>query len=175
MRPPNAGILRREPLASIDARVTRWMARHGLGLLRVSLGLVFLWFGLLKFFAGVSPAEDLARRTLESLLPGLLAPGDWLTVLAAWETLIGLGLVTGLYLRVTLLLLWLQMIGAVLPLVLLTDVTFAHAPWVPTLAGQYVIKNIVLVSAGIVLGATVRGGRLEADGGPAGGAEHDSR
>jgi hypothetical protein len=51
----------------VDARITNWMARHGVPLLRVSLGIVFLWFGALKFFPGLSPASDLAARTIATL------------------------------------------------------------------------------------------------------------
>jgi len=151
----------------VDIRLTRWMARHGIGLLRVSLGLVFLWFGALKFFPGLSPAEGLAARTIVQLSLGLIPAPTAVLLLAALETAIGLGLVTGLALRFTLLFLAFQMLGTVTPLFLFPAETFAAFPYAPTLEGQYIIKNLVLVSAGIVLGATVRGGRLVADPAPA--------
>lgn len=150
-----------------DVRLTRWMARHGIGLLRVSLGIVFLWFGILKFFPGLSPAQELAGRTITRLTFGLLSPETALLLLAGLETAIGLGLVTGWALRLTLLLLGFQMLGTVTPLFLFPAEAFAAFPFAPTLEGQYIIKNLVLVSAGIVLGATVRGGRLVADPVPA--------
>jgi hypothetical protein len=65
--------------------------------------------------------------------------------------------------RATLFLLWLQMLGTITPIFFFPHEVFAHIPYAPTLEGQYIIKNIVLVSAGIVIGATVRGGRLEAN------------
>jgi uncharacterized membrane protein YphA (DoxX/SURF4 family) len=136
------------------------MARRGVTLLRVSLGLVFLWFGVLKFFPGLSPSQDLAARTMQRLSFGLLSPEGAVMLLAIWESLIGLGLLTGVLLRGTLLLLWLQMLGTITPLVLFPGETFTRLPFVPSLEGQYIIKNIVLISAGIVIGATVRGGRL---------------
>lgn len=145
---------------AIDARITRWMAAQGIRLLRISLGVVFLWFGALKFFAGLSPAQDLATRTISTLTFGRIAPGTALLLLATWECLIGLGLILGVFMRATLLLLWVQMLGTVTPLILFPRETFAQIPYAPTLEGQYIIKNIVLVSAGIVIGATVRGGRL---------------
>src|SRR5579859_2086171 len=89
----------------VDVRITEWMARHGITLLRISLGIVFLWFGVLKFFPGLSPAEDLAARTITVLTFGLIPPAISIPVLAAWECLIGLGLLSGRYMRVTLLLL----------------------------------------------------------------------
>jgi uncharacterized membrane protein YkgB len=147
----------------VDTTLTRWMADHGITLLRVSLGIVFFWFGFLKFFPGLSPAEELATRTIETLTFGLVKPEVSLLILATWESLIGLGLITGKYMRATLLLLFLQMPGTMTPLLLFPGETFTVFPIAPTLEGQYIIKNIALVSAGIVIGATVRGGRLEAE------------
>ncbi len=144
----------------VDARITAWMARHGIRLLRISLGLVFLWFGALKFFPGLSPAQALAARTMDILTFGLVPSGVALGVLAAWECLIGLGLMSGIFMRATLLLLYLQMLGAMAPLLLFPGETFTRFPYAPTLEGQYIIKNLVLISAGLVLGATVRGGAL---------------
>ena len=145
---------------ALDATLTGWMAEHGVWLLRVSLGIVFFWFGVLKFFPGVSEAEGLATETISVLTFGLLTPAVSIYVLAVWECLIGLGLIFGLFMRATLLLLWLQMVGTITPLFLFPYEAFTHIPYAPTLEGQYIIKNIVLVSAGIVIGATVRGGRI---------------
>jgi uncharacterized membrane protein YphA (DoxX/SURF4 family) len=147
----------------LDRVLTRWMADHGILLLRVSVGLVFLWFGALKLFPDLSPAESLAQRTIERLTFGLVAPRAGLTILAVWECLIGLGLILGVFLRVTLALLWLQMAGAVMPLFLFPDEVFLRVPYAPTLEGQYIIKNVVLISAGVVIGATVRGGHVVSD------------
>src|SRR5215471_1422487 len=149
--------------AKIDVRITEWMARHGVTLLRVSLGIVFFWFGVLKFFPGLSPAEDLAARTISVLTFNVVPPSVSIPVLATWECLIGLGLLSGRYMRITLLLLFAQMIGTVLPIFFFTAEVFHVFPIAPTLEGQYIIKNIVLVSAGIVIGATVRGGKVIAD------------
>ena len=150
-------------LAALDVRITRWMARHGPTLLRLSLGVIFLWFGALKFLPGSSPAEGLATRTISELTGGRVPPSVSLPGLAAWECLIGLGLLTGKLLRATLALLFLQMLGTLTPLVLFPHEVFVRIPLLPTLEGQYIIKNLVLISAGVVLGATVRGGHLEAD------------
>jgi uncharacterized membrane protein YkgB len=147
-------------LERVDVRLTRWMARHGLTLLRISLGIVFLWFGVLKFFPGLSPAHDLAARTIQQLSGGLVGAGVSVPVLAAWEVLIGLGLLLGVFLRAVLLLLVVQMIGTLTPLILFPEEVFTRVPYAPTLEGQYIIKNAVLISAAIVLGATVRGGGL---------------
>ena len=151
------------PLESIDVRLTRWMAHNGLTLLRISLGVVFFWFGVLKFFPGMSPADDLAARTIQTLSGGTIGPAVSLPVLATWESLIGLGLLFGKAMRAVLLLLAVQMLGTLTPLVLFPDEVFNRIPFAPTLEGQYIIKNAVLISAAIVLGATVRGGGLVAE------------
>lgn len=148
------------PLKPMDVRVTGWMARHGVTLARMSLGVVYFWFGALKFIPGFSPAASLATRTVERLTAGAVASSTALFLLATWEVLIGLGLLTGRLLRVTLLLLFLQMLGTMLPLFLFPGETFTVFPVAPTLEGQYIIKNLVLISAAIVVGATVRGGEL---------------
>ena len=147
----------------IDLRVTSVMARFGLLLLRVSLCIVFFWFGVLKFFPGMSPAQDLAIRTIGILTFGAIPPATALLLLATWECVVGLGLIFGLFMRATLLLLFLQMIGTMTPLVFFPYEVFTRIPFAPTMEGQYIIKNIVLVSAGLVLGATVRGGRVVSD------------
>ncbi len=144
----------------LDKKITTWMARYGLLLLRISLGLVFLWFGFLKFFPGLSPAQDLATRTIEVLSFGLLKPEVSIYILAVWECLIGLGLLAGRFMRATLLLLFLQMLGTITPIFLFPSEVFLRIPYAPTLEGQYIIKNMVLISAGLVLGATVRGGGM---------------
>lgn len=147
----------------IDTAITRWMARHGVRLLRISLGIVFLWFGFLKFFPDLSPATGLALRTIDVLTFGTVPASVAIVVLAAWETAIGLGLTFAVAMRATLLLLFVQMVGTIMPIVLFPELVFTRIPFAPTLEGQYILKNVVLVSAGIVIGATVRGGGLVAD------------
>jgi uncharacterized membrane protein YkgB len=139
----------------IDRAITHWMARYGLLVMRIGLGVVFFWFGALKLVPGLSPAEELVRNTIYFVDPDLFLP-----VLAIWEMLIGLGLISGKFMRLTLLLLFLQMPGTATPLVLLPEVCWTSFPIGLTLEGQYIIKNLVLIGAGLVLGGTVRGGRL---------------
>lgn len=147
----------------LDRRITYWMARYGVLLLRISLGIVFFWFGVLKFFPGLSPAQNLASETISQLTFGLIPPGISIRLLATWECLIGLGLIFGLFMRATLLLLFVQMLGTITPVFLFPGEVFLRIPYAPTLEGQYIIKNVVLISAGIVIGATVRGGDVVDD------------
>jgi uncharacterized membrane protein YphA (DoxX/SURF4 family) len=144
----------------VDRRITRWMADHGLTLLRLALGIVFFWFGVLKFFPGASPAEELAGRTIETLTFGYIPEDAALRILAVWEVAIGIGLFLGRWMRAVLLLLFVQMLGTITPLFLFPAETFTIFPIAPTLEGQYIIKNVVIVASAIVLGATVRGGEL---------------
>lgn len=148
---------------AIDARITGWMARYGVVLLRISLGIVYLWFGALKFFPGLSPAADLATRTIERLTFGMIPADTALLLLAIWETLIGLGLILGVWMRATLLLLFVQMLGTITPVFFFPQEVFTAIPYAPTLEGQYIIKNLVIISAAIVIGATVRGGAIVDD------------
>jgi len=144
----------------VDAAVIKWMAKHGLFLLRISIGVIFLWFGALKFFEGMSPAEDLAIRTISTLSFNLIPTKIIIYGLATWEVLIGIGLLFNLFMRETLLLLYLQMLGTFSPIFLFPGEVFHIFPISLTLEGQYIVKNIVIISAGIVLGSTVRGGRI---------------
>lgn len=144
------------PFDEIDRAITRWMATYGMVIMRVGLGIVFFWFGALKLFPGLSPAEELVRNTVYFVNP------DWfIPVLAVWEMAIGIGLMFGIFMRITLLLLFLQMPGTALPLLVLPEVVWTVFPFGLTLEGQYIIKNLVLIGAGLVLGGTVRGGRLD--------------
>jgi uncharacterized membrane protein YkgB len=140
---------------AMDTRITHWMARAGIPILRIALGIIFIWFGALKLVPGLSPAEDLVLATVP-FLPGSL----FMPVLAVWEIVIGLGFVTGRALRLTILLLFLQMPGTMSPIFLLPERVFTAFPYGLTLEGQYIVKNLVLISAALVIGATVRGGRL---------------
>ena len=147
----------------IEKLITLWMAIHSILILRVALGIIFFWFGVLKFFPNLSSAEDLAVRTITKLSFGKMPADVSLITLATWECLIGIGLIAGKYMRVTLVLLFLQMTGTLLPLFFFPRETFIYIPYAPTLVGQYIIKNFVIISGAIVLGATIRGGDVVAD------------
>jgi uncharacterized membrane protein YkgB len=126
---------------------------RGPALLRVSVGTVFLWFGVLKFFPATSPAEGVAVRGATKLILGLLPPDVTLWMLAAAETAIGLGLVTGVLLRVALIGFFVHMAGVFSTLLLLPGEMWQGDVPVPTLEGQYIIKNVVLVAACLVVAA----------------------
>ncbi len=147
----------------VEQNVVSYLARHSLTFLRIGIGVVYLWFGALKFFPGLSPAEDLALRTIDVLTFGLLPATLSRALLALLECAIGLGFLTGRHMRLTLVLMAFQMAGALSPLFLFPGETFGPILIAPTLEGQYIIKNLVLIGAGLVIASTVRGGRIVAD------------
>ena len=140
-------------------RLRERLERGSITLLRVSLGLVFLGFGVLKFVPGLSPAEGLAQETAQALTFGLLPDGGARLLVAGLETVIGFSLLTGVFLRVGLALLGVAMAGILSPLVLFPSELFTTHPTLPlpgpTLAGQYVLKDVVLLAAGLVIGVRV--------------------
>lgn len=147
-------------MQSLYERLTRWTVQRSITLLRLSMGIIFLWFGVLKFIPNLSPAEGLAVRTVEALSFGLIPEDLAGFLIAGMETLIGLGFLTGKGLRLTLVLLAFHMVGTSMPLVLFPSEVFKIIPIVPTLEGQYIFKNMILASAGMVLWAKANGARL---------------
>ena len=139
----------------IDRSISGFMRRWGILALRISLATIFIWFGILKPL-GLSSAEPLIVAT-SRWLP--LFDGDlWVAIIGWWEVAIGITFLFRRTIRVAIALLALQMIGTFMPLVLLPAVTFqpGHVPYVPTLEGQYIIKNLLIISAALVVGGTVR-------------------
>jgi uncharacterized membrane protein YkgB len=136
---------------SLDRRITTLLRRWSLPALRVSLGIVFVWFGALKI-AGATPVTDLVADTVYWFDP------DWVVPVLGWaEVIVGVGLVLAVWLRGVLALFVAQMAGTFLVLVVQPDVAFRDGnPLLLTVEGEFVIKNLVLLSAGLVIGATVR-------------------
>ncbi len=128
---------------------------HGLDgklkLLRISIGIIYLWFGVLKFFENLSPAETLASETLTTLCFGLVSEPVSCKLLAFLETLIGLLLICNIFTSRIVLLALLHMCGTFIPLILQPDIIFSELPFGLSLVGQYILKNIVIICALFVL------------------------
>ena len=140
----------RERFDRVDRKITRQMNQLGIPALRVALGIVFIWFGGLKLIGG-SPAANLVAATV------YVVPAEvFLPILGVWEVLIGLCLLYRPLIRVGILLLFLQMPGTFLPIVLLPEVVFVTFPHELTVEGQYIIKNLVIIGAALVVGGTAR-------------------
>lgn len=151
------------PLAALDAldrAIAAFMRRWGTMLLRFSLAAIFIWFGLLKPL-GISPAAELVIKTVDWL--PVLEPRTWLSVIGWWEVAIGLTFLFRATIRLAIALLALQMLGTFMPLIMLPDVTYqpGRVPYGLTLEGQYILKNLLIIGAALVIGGTVRSVRNE--------------
>lgn len=135
----------KENFIRFDEKLLYYLDNYSIELLRYSLSIVFIWFGILKPL-GVSSATELVSKTVYFIPPEIFVP-----ILGFWEVLIGICLLHKKLLRVGMLLLLLQMAGTFLPLLILPSVSFISIPFVPTLEGQYIIKNLVLISGALVV------------------------
>ena len=135
----------------LDIFITKFMSKWGITFLRYSLGLIYIWFGILKPF-GLSPAQELVENTVY----WFDNPKTFVPILGWWEVVIGLTMCIKPLIRVSIFLLFIQMPGTFLPLILLPEVCFNNFPFGLTLEGQYIIKNLIIISAALVVGSTVR-------------------
>jgi uncharacterized membrane protein YkgB len=140
----------RERVDEVDDTITAEMDRWGVPVLRVAIAVVFVWFGALKIF-GISPAGELVAATVYVVDPALFVP-----VLGVWEVVIGLCLLYRPLIRVGIVLLFVQLPGTFFPIVLLPEVVFTTFPYGLTVEGQYIVKNLVIIGAALVIGGTLR-------------------
>ncbi|KFN38756.1 MAG: doxx family protein [Sulfuricurvum sp. MLSB] len=120
-------------------------------IIQIAIGINFLWFGMLKMFPGMSPAESLAIMTIEKLTFGLIAPHISIKLLAIWEVLIGIGFISGMYTKFFVRIFMLHMILTFTPLFLFPELCFTVVPLGLTIVGQYIIKNLVFLAAGALI------------------------
>jgi uncharacterized membrane protein YkgB len=138
----------------IETRVIGAVSRHAMDLLRVAIGLVFVWFGVLKV-AGDSPAATLVMKTVGVLPVGHVPV---VMILGVIETAIGAGLLFGVALRTTLLLFLVQQIGTFAVLIVCPEVAFQHHnPLLLTMTGEFVVKNLVFVASGLAVATATAG------------------
>lgn len=140
-------------VAEFERALLRWLDRHSVTLLRVSMGIVILGFGFLKYFPGVSPAQPVVLAASRPLTFGLLPDGVTLALLATVECVIGLSLLTGWGLRYLIYPMALWALAILSPLVLVPAQLFSGPDHAPSLLGQYVIKDIILLTATLVIAA----------------------
>ena len=135
----------------LDIFVTEFMSKWGVTLLRYSLGIIYIWFGALKPL-GLSPAQELVENTVY----WFENPKTFVPILGIWEVVIGITMIIKPLIRVSIILLFIQMPGTFLPSVLFPEVCFTSFPLGLTLEGQYIVKNLIIISAALVVGSTVR-------------------
>jgi uncharacterized membrane protein YkgB len=134
---------------ALDDTIVELMGRIGMPFLRIGIGVIFIWFGVLKPL-GLSPAAELLANTVYWWTPEIVVPAiGW------WEVAIGITFLIPQLTRVAIFLLAVQMPGTFLPLVLLPEVCFTVIPWGLTLEGQYIVKNLVIIGAALVIGSTI--------------------
>ncbi len=141
-------------MKEIDMVIIEFSRKRGHLILRYAMGIVFIWFGILKPF-GLSPATELVKKTTLTLFPFVDA-SLMIAFLGWYEVTIGLFLIIQKLNRVGIFLLALQMPATMLPLVLFPELTFTQFPIALTLEGQYIIKNLVLMASAIVIAAHVQ-------------------
>ena len=145
----------------VENNIHHQLVLHGIAALRIAVGAVFLGFGLLKYFPGVSPAQNLTEATTHILFLGLVPGSVAILMIATLECFIGVCLLAGRWMRLALWLLAIEFVGILAPVFVLPGRLFSGPHHAPTLEGQYVLKDIILVAAGLVIAAgTFRGGRL---------------
>jgi uncharacterized membrane protein YkgB len=120
-------------------------------ILSISIGIIYVWFGVLKFFFGLSPAEQVASQTIHQLTFGLLPDNIAIATLATWECVLGIMLILRRYMKLVLILMFTHMCFTFTPFIFFPHQTFMHLPYDFTLLGQYIMKNIIIISSGIVL------------------------
>ena len=125
--------------------LSKKMEKHSVDLMRIALAVVYIWFGTLKIF-GMSPAGDLVEKTVFWFRPEIFIP-----VLGICEVLIGVGLLIKRLIPYTIVLLLLHMTATLFPFFILKNSCFEEFPYGPTLVGQYIIKNLVLVAGAFVI------------------------
>jgi uncharacterized membrane protein YkgB len=134
----------------IDNKISKNMQKLGVPAIRISFAIIFFWFGILKPL-GLSSAEPLLKATVAWLPFG--EPDLWLSIIGWWEVLIGLTFLFRNTTRIAIGLLFLQMLGTFMPLLFLPEITFQNGNYLlPTLEGQYIIKNVMIISAALVVG-----------------------
>ena len=138
-------------IRDLDESISSMMNTYGIIFLRYSIGIIFIWFGILKPF-GVSPAQDLVANTVY----WFDNKSAFVKFLGWWEVAIGLTMCYKPMIRLSIFLLFVQMPGTFLPLILLPDICFTDFPFGLTLEGQYIVKNLIIISSGLVIGGTVR-------------------
>ncbi len=114
--------------------------------LLLSIGIVYLWFGLLKFFPSLSPAEVLAKNTIEKLTMGFIPLDLAYQLLAIWETAIGVMLILNIYRRYVIPFALLHILLTFTPMIFFSDEIFSNGAFIPSMVGQYIIKNIIIIS-----------------------------
>ncbi len=116
----------------------------------ICIGIVYAWFGILKFFPGGSPAETLAKNTIDTMTFGIFPSELTYFALASWETALGILFILNYRRKWVIALALIHMVCTFLPLFFFPDASFQAGASL-TLTGQYIIKNLIIISALLTL------------------------
>ncbi len=133
--------------APISFSYMQTLTANKIALLRISIGILFMWFGALKFFQGESPAEDLATETISMLTFGAIAPWLSIKILAVGEVIIGGLLVFNVLIKPAIIMAFVHLCFTFSALFAFPAISFSHPPFSFSLVGQYIMKNIVFLAA----------------------------
>ena len=147
-KPRNMALLAEEVLCE-------FMAQHAVTILRYAMATVFIWFGALKLLPGLSPAEAIAGRTISAMSFGLIHPKVSLPLLAVFEMTIGFGFAFARNLKPVIIMLLMHMAGTLTPFLFFPHETMSSFG-IPTMTGQYILKNMVFIAVGFVMIGTLR-------------------
>ncbi len=141
----------------LEKKVSFFLKNRAITLLRLSIGIIYIWYGILKII-GISPVEELVFRATH-----WIGTHNFVIFLGFFEVLIGLFLAIKKFLRLGLLLLFLQFPGTFLPLFLNPEDCFTFIPFGLTLEGQYIFKNLILISGGLILISSLHNKEVQKD------------
>ncbi len=115
--------------------------------LKISIGIVYFWFGALKFFPELSPAEGLATDTITELTLGIIPAEISIILLALLEVSIGIFFILNLHTKKVAIAALAHLACTFTPLFFFNDISFNGYPIFLTLIGQYIIKNLIIIAA----------------------------
>jgi uncharacterized membrane protein YphA (DoxX/SURF4 family) len=138
-------------------KINSWLTQNAFNLLRISIGVIYVWFGALKFFDNLSPADQLAKDTIALITFEMIPNHISIILLAIWETALGFALIIGSWKRSVFFILLIHMFCTFIPLFFFGEISFTSAPYAFTLVGQYIMKNLIIICAALVLNAHAHG------------------
>ncbi len=133
-------------IRTIDIELIHFFRRISVPVARFGLFVVFFWFGILKVI-GLSPASPLVQKLFEETISWMPFT-VFIILFGVFEMLIGLLFLIRGAERVVIPLLFIHMVMTFVPLFLLPTETWQQT-LVPTLEGQYIIKNFALIACAI--------------------------
>lgn len=128
-----------------ERALSHFLMPHALSILRMAMGLIYFWYGMLKV-VGMSPAEELVFNATH-----WIGVHNFVVFLGVWEIAIGICLWIKRWMRLGIILLLIQFPGTFLPLFLNPEDCFTSIPFGLTLEGQYIFKNLVFLAATLIL------------------------